>query len=67
MKPPRWEAFGPEMPDRPPVIITCPARAPSPASAPPTDLLHDPIEEVVAGLDTPMRAIHWGGDAIPRF
>lgn len=65
----RWEAFwAGEMLDRPPVIITCPREGAEPGKRPTYwTMLHDPIEEVVAGLDTHMRAIHWGGDAIPMF
>jgi len=65
----RWEAFwAGEMLDRPPVIITCPEPGAEPGKRPTYwTMLNDPIEEVVAGLDTYMHAIHWGGDAMPLF
>lgn len=65
----RWEAFwAGEMLDRPPVVITCPAEdADQAPRVTYRQMLHDPLDEVVAAADAHVRSIHWGGDAVPQF
>ncbi len=65
----RWEAFwAGEMLDRPPVVVTCPAQDAEPAPRPHYhEMMFDPIDEVVQGVDRWVRSRYWGGDAMPQF